>query len=346
MDPQASTSAPVKPKKQRASTSTKNRARSPSPYRSTAETNPDEFMQEFWNHTLDIAEAHEDDFKHQALPLARIKKVAKMDPDVQMISSEVTVLFEKACQIFIQELTARAHLVSIESKRRTISRTDVAQAVGKSDTFDFLIDIVPREERNAAASGSGSGGSKDKDHSSKEKDKEKDPTTTSASASGGGGGKQHQTRSSIAVPSADNIDGNGRPPIVIETGTSTSKRPTRNRRTSEKARMMAEEQEEYLDQPPPTGVEQSSANGNREGGGGGGAIYFENPPQPQPQPHAHSNPADEFPSTTKRARINPNEPTTTGGEIETERMQDEEEMEEDETDGAFEGWDGLELGFK
>ncbi|BGP28068.1 nuclear transcription factor Y, gamma [Rhodotorula toruloides] len=157
---------PAKPKTQRATTSTKNRANSPPPYRShSAEISIDDL---FWQHAMNVAEHHEDDFKHQALPLARIKKVAKMDPEVQntMISSEVTILFEKACQIFIQELTARAHLVSLSAKRRTISRADVAQAVSRSDMFDFLIDIVPRTERpsasishtpSAAPSASGSG---------------------------------------------------------------------------------------------------------------------------------------------------------------------------------------------
>lgn len=120
-----------------------------------------------------------------------------------MISSEVTVLFEKACQsesafrrsasaqaahllfvrslptlhltnsislvstpllhscypspslVFIQELTARSHLVSLASRRRTLSRPDVAEAVGKSDMFDFLIDIIPRDDSTSgAASGS------------------------------------------------------------------------------------------------------------------------------------------------------------------------------------------------
>ncbi|KAM0750140.1 histone-fold-containing protein, partial [Meredithblackwellia eburnea MCA 4105] len=98
----------------------------------------------FWQHTVSTAENSNDDFKHQALPLARIKKVMKSDPEVQMISSEVTILFEKACQIFIQELTARSHLVSLSNKRRTLSRPDVGEAIGKSDMFDFLIDIVPR----------------------------------------------------------------------------------------------------------------------------------------------------------------------------------------------------------
>ncbi|GAA6033592.1 hypothetical protein JCM8097_001473 [Rhodosporidiobolus ruineniae] len=143
-----------KPKAQRATTSSKNRAASPPPYRSQAETTIEDFITEFWQHALNVAEHHEDDFKHQSLPLARIKKVAKMDPEVQnqMISSEVTVLFEKACQIFIQELTARAHLVSLAARRRTLSRADVASAVSRSDMFDFLIDIVPRAERTAASS--------------------------------------------------------------------------------------------------------------------------------------------------------------------------------------------------
>ncbi|GAA5944226.1 hypothetical protein JCM3775_007119 [Rhodotorula graminis] len=139
------------PKPVRSSTNSKGRQNSPPPYRSHAETSMEDL---FWQHAMNVAEHHEDDFKHQALPLARIKKVAKMDPEVQqqMISSEVTVLFEKACQVFIQEVTARAHLVSLAARRRTLSRADVAQAVSRSDMFDFLIDIVPRNEQRAAAS--------------------------------------------------------------------------------------------------------------------------------------------------------------------------------------------------
>ena len=41
--------------------------------------------------------------------------------------------------VFIQELTARAHLRSLASRRRMISRADVAAAVSRSDMFDFLI---------------------------------------------------------------------------------------------------------------------------------------------------------------------------------------------------------------
>lgn len=59
-------------------------------------------------------------FKNHQLPLARIKKIMKSDEDVRMISSETPVLFAKACEIFITELTYRAWAYTLDSKRRTL----------------------------------------------------------------------------------------------------------------------------------------------------------------------------------------------------------------------------------
>lgn len=86
------------------------------------------------------------DYKLHQLPLARIKKVMKADPEVKMISAEAPILFAKGCDIFITELTMRAWIHAEENKRRTLQRSDIASALAKSDMFDFLIDIVPREE--------------------------------------------------------------------------------------------------------------------------------------------------------------------------------------------------------
>jgi hypothetical protein len=86
----------------------------------------------------------------------------KADPEVKMISAEAPILFAKGCDIFITELTMRAWIHAEENKRRTLQRSDIASALAKSDMFDFLIDIVPREEAasharkataNAAAQG-------------------------------------------------------------------------------------------------------------------------------------------------------------------------------------------------
>mmetsp|Transcript_2941 Transcript_2941/g.7141 ORF Transcript_2941/g.7141 Transcript_2941/m.7141 type:complete len:190 (-) Transcript_2941:24-593(-) len=85
-------------------------------------------------------------FKNHQLPLARIKKIMKSDEDVRMISAEAPVLFAKACELFILELTLRSWMHSEESKRRTLQRNDIASAITKTDVFDFLLDIVPREE--------------------------------------------------------------------------------------------------------------------------------------------------------------------------------------------------------
>lgn len=86
------------------------------------------------------------DAKNQVLPLARIKKIMKLDEDVKMISAEAPLLFAKAAEIFIHELTLRAWVHTENNKRRTLQRNDIAMAITKFDQFDFLIDIVPREE--------------------------------------------------------------------------------------------------------------------------------------------------------------------------------------------------------
>nr|CAG8528301.1 12049_t:CDS:2 [Entrophospora candida] len=99
------------------------------------------FMEKFWTKQLSIAEEFESDFKNHPLPLARIKKVMKSDQEVK-----APIIFSKACEIFISEITMRAWIHAEENKRRTLQRSDVASALSRSDQFDFLIDIVPREE--------------------------------------------------------------------------------------------------------------------------------------------------------------------------------------------------------
>lgn len=93
-----------------------------------------------------MLETENHDYKIHQLPLARIKKVMKADPEVKMISAEAPIIFAKACETFITELTMRAWIHAEENKRRTLQRSDIAAALAKSDMFDFLIDIVPRED--------------------------------------------------------------------------------------------------------------------------------------------------------------------------------------------------------
>ncbi|CAL9037613.1 unnamed protein product [Musa banksii] len=86
------------------------------------------------------------DFKNHSLPLARIKKIMKADENVRMISAEVPVVFAKACEMFILELTLRSWIHTEENKRRTLQKNDIAAAITNADMFDFLVDIIPRDE--------------------------------------------------------------------------------------------------------------------------------------------------------------------------------------------------------
>lgn len=102
-------------------------------------------LQVFWNMQRNDIE-HVNDFKNHQLPLARIKKIMKADEDVRMISAEAPILFAKACELFILELTIRSWIHAEENKRRTLQKNDIAAAITRTDIFDFLVDIVPRDE--------------------------------------------------------------------------------------------------------------------------------------------------------------------------------------------------------
>ncbi|XWS42419.1 hypothetical protein CRYUN_Cryun16bG0013000 [Craigia yunnanensis] len=102
-------------------------------------------LQAFWvNQYQEIEKVT--DFKNHSLPLARIKKIMKADEDVRMISAEAPVIFARACEMFILELTLRSWNHTEENKRRTLQKNDIAAAITRTDIFDFLVDIVPRED--------------------------------------------------------------------------------------------------------------------------------------------------------------------------------------------------------
>jgi nuclear transcription factor Y gamma len=104
-------------------------------------------LNSFWQDSFDLIqklqEQTEQDFKnHNDLPLARIKRIMKSDEDVRMISAEAPVLFAKACELFILDLSIRSWNYSQLHKRRTLQKEDVREAIQKTDIFDFLVDVI------------------------------------------------------------------------------------------------------------------------------------------------------------------------------------------------------------
>jgi len=117
----------------------------PQQFNSQQQQQSQQQLQAFWASQMQEVE-HTTDFKNQSLPLARIKKIMKADEDVRMISAEAPVVFAKACEMFILELTQRSWIHTEENKRRTLQKNDIAAAISRTDVFDFLVDIIPRDE--------------------------------------------------------------------------------------------------------------------------------------------------------------------------------------------------------
>ncbi|NXS75244.1 NFYC factor, partial [Pandion haliaetus] len=99
-------------------------------------------LQSFWPRVMEeIRNLTVKDFRVQELPLARIKKIMKLDEDVKMISAEAPVLFAKAAQIFITELTLRAWIHTEDNKRRTLQHACGADVSARGGLLD--VDLFP-----------------------------------------------------------------------------------------------------------------------------------------------------------------------------------------------------------
>ncbi|EEF34319.1 nuclear transcription factor Y subunit C-10 [Ricinus communis] len=107
-------------------------------------------LQMFWNQQLlDIQNISTFKNNHQ-LPLARIKRIMKSGGEVKMISGDTPVLFAKACELFISELTLRSWLQTEGCKRRTLQRCDIARAIKHDPILQkFLLDSIPYDHCKA-----------------------------------------------------------------------------------------------------------------------------------------------------------------------------------------------------
>lgn len=61
-----------------------------------------------------------------------------------MISNEVPYVMAKAVEMFIRDITTRAWIHTDTNRRKTIQKSDVIHATSETETYDFLIDVVPR----------------------------------------------------------------------------------------------------------------------------------------------------------------------------------------------------------
>ncbi|KAI8020691.1 Nuclear transcription factor Y subunit C-2 [Camellia lanceoleosa] len=77
-------------------------------------------------HQLAYQQAHNVHHQQQQQQQQQLQKIMKADEDVRMVSAETPVIFAKACEMFILELTLRSWINVEENKRRTLQKNDIA----------------------------------------------------------------------------------------------------------------------------------------------------------------------------------------------------------------------------
>ncbi|EOA14196.1 hypothetical protein CARUB_v10027348mg [Capsella rubella] len=77
-------------------------------------------------------------------PIGRVKKIMKLDKDINKINSEALHLITYSAELFLHFLAEKSAVVTAEKKRRIVSLDHLRTAVKRHQpTSDFLLDSLP-----------------------------------------------------------------------------------------------------------------------------------------------------------------------------------------------------------
>ncbi|ORD94896.1 NFYC2 [Enterospora canceri] len=99
-------------------------------------------VKEYWCREIERATKNPLNFKSVKLPLARIKRLMKVEEEVKIIAQEVPVLFALTTEKFIEELTIRAWMHTKEGKRKILQGSDILKAVRTTRSYDFVNQLI------------------------------------------------------------------------------------------------------------------------------------------------------------------------------------------------------------
>eukprot|EP00300_Choanocystis_sp_HF-7_P041509 c8263_g1_i1.p1 GENE.c8263_g1_i1~~c8263_g1_i1.p1 ORF type:complete len:139 (+),score=5.01 c8263_g1_i1:20-436(+) len=80
-------------------------------------------------------------------PMARVKRIAKMDADIGQIGAEATYVLSKAAELFTEYLAYQASENAKLDDRKSIAYRDLAKCVKENNSLQFLDDIVPEKKK-------------------------------------------------------------------------------------------------------------------------------------------------------------------------------------------------------
>ncbi|KAJ9550168.1 hypothetical protein OSB04_014213 [Centaurea solstitialis] len=87
-----------------------------------------------------------------SLPAGRVKRIMKLDKEINKINSEALFVISNATELFVKFLAEKSSEVAVEKKRKTIKVEHLRIAVKRHrPTADFLLDSLPMPQPAAAA---------------------------------------------------------------------------------------------------------------------------------------------------------------------------------------------------
>lgn len=91
-------------------------------------------------------EEEEEEEESLSLPLSKIKKIFKMDPDYLAASQSAVYATGLATELFIQYFTEQSLVLAKMDKRKKLQYKDFSNAVASQDSLNFLSDTVPKTQ--------------------------------------------------------------------------------------------------------------------------------------------------------------------------------------------------------
>nr|GEY71940.1 chromatin accessibility complex protein 1 [Tanacetum cinerariifolium] len=91
-----------------------------------------------------MADQEEQETTNSTFPTGRIKRIMKLDNEINKVNSEALFLISNATELFVKFLAEKSSQVAIEKKRKTINVEHIRVAVKRHQpTADFLLDSLP-----------------------------------------------------------------------------------------------------------------------------------------------------------------------------------------------------------
>ena len=76
------------------------------------------------------------------LPLSKIKRIMKMDPDTRLVSTDGVLMVACATELFVKTLATTAARNAVRGKRKTVQKRDIDNCILNMEQFEFLENMV------------------------------------------------------------------------------------------------------------------------------------------------------------------------------------------------------------